>query len=81
MIRIRRGGGGAVGRGQSAIRTLVLSWCLNLFNINSTSQMIQGLEGRTNNVGWYKLSQIFIVYMNSIADGEGVLLYRKIQNN
>lgn len=28
-----------------------------------------------------KLSQILIVYMNSIADDKGVLLYKKMQNN
>jgi len=43
--------------------------------------MIQGLEDRTNKVECYKLSQVLIVYTNSIADGKGILLYRKMQNN
>lgn len=54
---------------------------MEIKSLCSSGQMIQGLEDRTNKVEQYKLTQVLMVYMNSRADGKGVLLCRKMQNN
>lgn len=49
--------------------------------VYSRVQMILGLKDRPNKIEWCNLSQVLTVYMNNIADGKDVLLYRKMQNN